>query len=98
MQTYDLGAEQVDYILTLEEGHFLDFKALEIAPKKLSQSLSAFSSADGGELYVGVDEASNGSGRVWRGFEDVEAANGHIQALEEVFPLGADVEYEFLRA
>ncbi len=36
--------------------------------------------------------------RSWRGFSDEEAANGHLQAFEGLFPLGGDFEYEFLRA
>lgn len=98
MQIYDLSAEQADFILGLQEGHFVDLKSLDIAPKKLTRSLSAFATADGGELYIGVDEDDSRAVRAWRGFADVEAANGHVQALEEVFPLGSDAEYEFLRS
>jgi ATP-dependent DNA helicase RecG len=94
VDTYLLSAPQLVYTLGLHEGHFLDFKATEIAPAKLTQSLSAFANADGGELYVGVDD----NPRQWRGFDDPEAANGHIQALEDVFPLGEDVRYELLEA
>ena len=35
--------------------------------------------------------------REWRGFKDQEAANGHIQSLEALFPLGAEYSYGFLR-
>src|SRR6185295_11033749 len=34
--------------------------------------------------------------RQWRGFADQEAANGHIQALESLFPLGSETDYTFL--
>jgi ATP-dependent DNA helicase RecG len=34
--------------------------------------------------------------RTWRGFRDQEAANGHLQSLEALFPLGAEYSYEFL--
>ncbi len=43
-------------ILALAEDHFCDLKAIEIAPAKLTKSISAFSNAEGGELYIGVDE------------------------------------------
>ena len=33
---------------------------------------------------------------MWRGFADQEAANGHLQSLEALFPLGAEYSYEFL--
>ena len=98
MRTFELAFEQVEYVLSLEENHFVDLKSRDIAPKKLTQSLSAFSTADGGELYVGIEENQTDATRTWRGFPDTEAANGHIQALDDVFPLGSDVEYEFLSA
>jgi ATP-dependent DNA helicase RecG len=34
--------------------------------------------------------------RTWLGFRDQEAANGHLQSLEALFPLGAEYSYEFL--
>lgn len=37
-----------------------------------------------------------GGPRIWDGFPNDEAANGHIQALEQRFPLGTDFQYEFL--
>ncbi len=45
---------QRDKILALQEGHFLDLKAKDIKPSKLSKAISAFANADGGELYVGI--------------------------------------------
>lgn len=35
--------------------------------------------------------------RRWRGFADVEAANGHLQIFEQLFPLGTDFNYTFLQ-
>jgi hypothetical protein len=37
-----------------------------------------------------------GKVRTWHGFRDQEAANGHLQSLEALFPLGAEYSYEFL--
>ena len=93
------GAER-DAILTLEEDHFSDLKAVQVTPEKLSKTLSAFANASGGELYVGIGESEffGSKERHWKGFKDQEAANGHLQSLEELFPLGADYSYEFLRA
>lgn len=88
--------EQAAKLLALEEGHFADFKAVEIRPARLTQTLSAFANADGGELYVGIAELKPSRRREWRGFADQEAANGHIQALEALFPLGQEFEYTFL--
>lgn len=88
--------EQADRILTLQEGHFADLKAIEISPAKLSRSVSAFANADGGELYVGIDEDKNTGVRSWRGFATPEDANGLIQTFESLFPLGQDFSYTFL--
>lgn len=85
-------------LLDTQEGHFVDFKSIDIRPAKLTETLSAFSNADGGELYVGIDEVKDGTSRlrVWRGFHSQEAANGHLQAFEQIFSLETDYSYEFL--
>jgi len=94
----NITVEQQKSILKAEEGHFCDLKSEAINPAKLTQTLSAFANATGGELYVGIDEERKGTrkGRKWRGFADQEAANGHIQALEQLFPLGDHFTYSFL--
>ena len=88
--------EQVTKLLAMREGQYLDFKAIEIAPGKISKHLSAFANADGGELFVGCDERNGDSTLAWRGFKNPEDANGHVQALETLFPVGQDCDYEFL--
>jgi len=95
---FEIKPEQAKYILNLDEGHFADLKSVDIAPAKLTKSISAFANADGGELFIGIDEDRNTGIRTWRGFENVEAANGHLQPFENLFPLGQDFQYEFLRA
>src|SRR5437762_2453008 len=66
--------------------------------KKLGQTVSAFANTAGGDLYVGIGETEllGVKFRAWHGFADQEAANGHIQSLEALFPLGAEYSYEFL--
>ncbi len=82
-----------DKLLSLEESHFADLKAIEVLPGKLSKALAAFANAEGGEIFIGIDDEP----RNWRGFENMEAANAHIQLFEELFPLGADFQYDFLK-
>ena len=101
IQNATITEAQVERILALDENHFADLKSLEIAPAKLTRSIAAFANAAGGEIYIGVSEATNGpSGegkvRTWRGFRDTEAANGHLQAFEKLFPLGQYYSYTFL--
>ncbi|HET8774146.1 MAG TPA: ATP-binding protein [Thermoanaerobaculia bacterium] len=58
----DISAEQRDLILALPEGHFHDLKSRDIAPGKLTRTISAFANAAGGELYIGIDERAGPGG------------------------------------
>lgn len=89
---------QAAKIIDIDEGQFSDIKAIEIEPARLTKHVSAFANSDGGDLYIGIREVSKDPKvRVWEGFKDAEAANGHLQIFEELFPLGTDFQYEFLR-
>jgi ATP-dependent DNA helicase RecG len=87
-----------DRLVILEEAHFAELKAIEVSTKKLGVTVSAFGNAAGGDVYVGIGEAEllGVKVRTGRGFDDQEAANGHPQSLEALFPLGAEYSYEFL--
>ncbi len=89
---------QRDIILALEEGHFHDLKAVEIKPSKLSESVSAFANASGGEIYVGIreDTRAGTKTRVWSGFDDIEAANPVLQMLNQIAPLADFISTSFL--
>jgi ATP-dependent DNA helicase RecG len=95
---FEISSDQVKYVLDLDEGHFADLKGLDIAPAKLTKAISAFANADGGELFIGIDEDRTTGVRSWRGFANIEAANGHLQPFEALFPLGQDFQYEFLKS
>ena len=84
-------------LLASKEGQYLDFKAIEVAPGKLTKHLSAFANSDGGEMFIGFDDEKE-NGFVWRGFAREEDANGHVQALENFFPLGQDFTYDFVES
>jgi len=56
IEVVPITSEQLNQILQKEESHFLDFKAIEVKPAKLSKFISGFANADGGELYIGIDE------------------------------------------
>ncbi len=85
-------------ILELEEGHFCELKSIAIEPAKLTRTISAFSNAEGGELYIGIDDDKEKNRKLWRGFTTPEKANGFIQAFEQFFPLGTDYLYDFLKS
>ncbi len=93
----DIDLAAAERLLATEEGHFGDLKRIEIAPAKLSNSMSAFANADGGELLIGIAEDKAANTREWSGFPTVEDANGHLQTFEGAFPLGDYVDYELLR-
>jgi ATP-dependent DNA helicase RecG len=95
IETVNIGDDERDKLLSRSEGHFFDFKSQGISAAKLSRSVSAFANADGGELLIGVDE--NGGRFIWRGFTDEEDANGILQMLEGVCPVGPGLEARFLR-
>ena len=86
IETIAVDDDQAASILALREGHFSDMKAKAVRPAKLTKTLSAFANADGGELYLWIDE--NDGTFTWNGFIDEEAANGHLQIFEKLFPLG----------
>ncbi|QDV31999.1 Divergent AAA domain protein [Planctopirus ephydatiae] len=94
--TFQISEKQRDQLLFREESHFCDLKSREIAPGKLTKSIAAFANADGGELFIGISEDKTTGVRTWTGFESLEAANGHIQPFEKLFPLGTDFDYSFL--
>jgi len=98
IQTIEITDLQKEKILNLSENHFNDLKSKDIAPASLTKTISAFSNSVGGDLYIGIDE-SEVDGlkvRVWRGFQDEEEANGHIQIFEHLFPIGDYYSYTFL--
>lgn len=96
LQVSKITPDQISKIIFLEEGQFTDVKAIEIAPSKLTNTISAFANTDGGDLYVGIDETGDEKKRGWRGFENPEAANSHVATFEPLFPLGTEFNYEFL--
>ena len=68
---------QVQKVLEMSEGHFLDFKSKNVRPANITKHLSAFTNADGGELFIGIED----SPRIWDGFNEQEDANALIQII-----------------
>jgi ATP-dependent DNA helicase RecG len=96
MEIDKLSDAEVQKLLSCAEGHFLDLKSREIKPAKLSRSICAFANSEGGELFIGIVEDQLQNIRTWDGFANEEAANGHVQLFEELFPIGADSMVTFL--
>src|SRR5438094_6847329 len=58
IQTLTISDDEVKKVLTIEEGHFTDVKAIETSPAALTRAIAALSNAEGGELFIGIDEAN----------------------------------------
>jgi ATP-dependent DNA helicase RecG len=95
-----ITSDQVGELLEIAEGHFIDLKSVDVSPGNLTNSVSAFANTSGGEIYVGIEErvGRKGAERLWRGFTNIEAANGVLQAIEALSPLANHYEAEFLQA
>jgi len=96
----EISPEQARTLLGIDENHFIDLKGLDVSPANITKAVSGFANTSGGEIYVGVDESigSKGLERTWRGFSNVEAANGLLQAIEGMAPLAGHYEATFLTA
>lgn len=89
-----IDCTKLESLKARQESHFFDFKSKRIQPGKLSQTLCAFANADGGEVYVGIEDPAQGW--IWDGFAKLEDANALIQTLNQIFPLGDGSNCEFI--
>lgn len=90
------GDHERKKLLGFQEDHFNDLKSSKITPAHLQKHLVAFANADGGELYVGVEDKKVKGPRI-RGFKNIEDANDHIKVLlEETQPGIENVELEMI--
>src|SRR2546421_4696210 len=96
MAVETISPAQALRIINLQEGHFSEVKSIDILPGKLTRHIAALANAEGGELYVGIDEDLVTKNRSWRGFARPEDANSHIAVFESLFPLGQYFSYAFL--
>ena len=54
----EITKEQRDWILKYDEAQIGDVMARDIGTRRMSKKVSAFANADGGELWVGIDETN----------------------------------------
>ncbi len=94
---YEINNDQAQRVIQIEENFLNDVKAKEIKPAKLSETVSAFSNAGGGDIYIGISETGDKKTRSWSGFSDVEEANDLTQTLFSAHPFGNHLIFEFLR-
>lgn len=75
---YDMSADELLSYQGKNEDHFFDRKSSSIKPSKLSQSFSALANADGGEIFVGLED--NGD---FVGFSTIEDINPVTQVAAD---------------
>jgi len=95
---YDIDSEQAKRILLVQENFLNDVKAKEIKPAKLSETVSAFANAAGGDIYVGIAEDKKNNTRSWVGYSDPEEANDLLHTLFQAHPFGNHLRPEFVRS
>lgn len=96
-EVIDLSAKEVDFLLNTVEDHFNDFKSKQIAPNKLQETFVAFANADGGNIYIGIEDSASDRERL-SGFNEPEEANAIIATLlENTNPAVENVEIEYLK-
>jgi ATP-dependent DNA helicase RecG len=92
----NLTPGELELLLASDEDHFFDVKSKDIQPAKLQETFVAFANADGGELYIGVEDKRSESNRL-RPFAAKEDANAIITVLlEQTSPAVENVLVEFL--
>lgn len=97
MNVVKITSDEVKRLLELEEDHFNDVKSKRIAPAKLQETFVAFANADGGDLYVGIEDKKSEGDRL-QGFQAQEEANAIISTLlEETKPSVENTFVEFLQ-
>ena len=90
-----LTRDQATAVIATQEGQFSEVKALEVSPAGLTKSISAFANSEERGSLCSIEENGYPKVELWRGFENQEAAAGHINSFEKLFPLGADFQYKF---
>ena len=84
-------------ILNIEESQYCDIKTKLILPSKISQTVSAFANASGGDIYIGINENTRTKERSYDGFSTVEECNKFIQVLESLEGLYENYDVVYLR-
>lgn len=88
--------EELNNILKEDEGHFFDIKGKLIQPAKLQETFVAFANADGGDIYIGIEDKDFEGERV-SPFSTMEDANAIIETiLERTSPSVENIGIEFL--
>jgi ATP-dependent DNA helicase RecG len=97
MNRKTITEKDVAVLMSRDEDHFFDRKALGCIRRTIQKIAVAFANADGGEFVVGVADDNDEPviDNRWHGAGKIEDFNQHLQALSEVKPTLA-AEYSIL--
>ena len=96
-ETREIPPEELNNLLLINESHFIDFKSKKITPSKLQETFVAFANADGGDIYVGIEDKRHTIGRI-QGYNDNEEANDVVSTLlEKTNPSVENCQLEFIK-
>ena len=83
-------------IIKMDESHFFDHKSKYVEGAELQLAASTFANADGGEIYLGIDDTQDSKDiSKWNGFERQEYANSRINVVSDTTP-PLPVNFEFM--
>lgn len=92
----NLSATETQKLLAAQEDHFCDFKSIDIQPAKLQETFVAFANADGGDIFLGIEDKKYEGDRI-HPFTSKEDANAVLAVLlEQTTPAVENVMVEFL--
>ncbi|WP_230505854.1 ATP-binding protein [Janthinobacterium sp. FW305-128] len=92
-----LTQQELSKLLATEEDHFFDLKGKQILPSKLQESFVAFANADGGDLFIGIEDKKCKGNRLQPFSQKEEANNILTVLLEQTTPSVENVDIEFLQ-
>lgn len=90
----ELSPSEVINIVEQPEDWFLDKKAKDIKPAKLSKTISAFANTNGGDIYLGISHQEDKNLYSWDGFSVEEDTNPYITLLDDIMPTYEDFVIE----
>lgn len=92
-----ISKKEFEFILLNEEGDYSDFANSMISGKRLQEKIVEFANAEGGDVFVGIHDRSDGRKDRNDGFDTVECASKVIDAAyRDVKPSINNLEHEFL--
>jgi ATP-dependent DNA helicase RecG len=92
----EINNAELQNIMNLKEDHFCDIKGKKIQPSKLQETFVAFANADGGEIYVGIEDHQFQGDRLQPFISKEEANSVLSHLLEQTKPSIDNVSVEFL--